>query len=103
MPCWVRGGNCHDRCLQMGMEDHIERRAKQSRWVPKAWVAVRVALGCLAFIALRREVARVSAHDVWQAITSFGPPSVVAALICAGASFLTLPIFEGMALRDAAA
>lgn len=84
------------------MNDLMADGKRQNRWVEKAWIAVRVALACLAFIALRRELASVSAHDVWQAVTSFGPGSVVAALVCAGASFLTLAVFEVLALRDAA-
>ncbi|MEO7366783.1 MAG: lysylphosphatidylglycerol synthase domain-containing protein [Gemmatimonadaceae bacterium] len=85
------------------MNDLIPRGERRNRWVQKAWIGVRVALACLAFIALRRELSRVSASEIWRAITSYGPGSLVAALICAGASFLTLAIFEVMALRDATA
>ncbi|MEP6507580.1 MAG: lysylphosphatidylglycerol synthase domain-containing protein [Gemmatimonadales bacterium] len=103
MPCVVRSGNWHDRCLWGGMEEQVPPPEKEKRWIPGAWIAVRVALACLAFIALRRELVRVSASDIRHAIATFGPGSVVAALICAGASFLTLAIFEVLALRDAAA
>lgn len=84
------------------MAAQIRGEKTEKRWVPKAWIAVRVALACLAFVALRRELARVSPSEVWHAISAFGPTSVIAALVCAAASFLTLAIFEILALRDAA-
>jgi len=61
-----------------------------------------VAIAVLAFVALQRELARVSAAEVWQAMGAFGAGSVATALICAAASFFTIAIFEVLALRDSA-
>ena len=77
----------------------VESRA---RWVSRGWIAVRIALACLAFVALRRELAHVSAAEVLSAIEGFGLIRVVAAVMVAAASFLTIGIFELMALRDTA-
>lgn len=74
----------------------------RARWVSWAWTAIRIALACLAFVALRRELANVSAGEVVNAIEGFGVARILAALIIAAASFLTIGIFELMALRDAA-
>lgn len=72
------------------------------RWVRRSWVAARVLLACLALVAVRRELAHVSATEVFAAIEGFGLARIVAALVLAAASFLTLGIFELLALRDAA-
>ncbi|HUQ48428.1 MAG TPA: hypothetical protein VM053_09325 [Gemmatimonadaceae bacterium] len=74
----------------------------RARWGNRAWIAVRIALACLAFVALRRELANVSAEEVIGAITGFGLPRILAAVAIAAASFLIIGIFELMALRDAA-
>jgi uncharacterized membrane protein YbhN (UPF0104 family) len=75
---------------------------EKARWVSRAWIAVRVALAGLAFVALRRELANVSATEVLTAIEGFGLIRVIAAVLVAAASFLTIGIFELMALRDTA-
>lgn len=74
----------------------------RARWGNRAWIAIRIALAGLAFVALRRELAHVSASEVVNAIEGFGPTRIMAALILAAASFLTIGIFELMALRDTA-
>lgn len=74
----------------------------RARWGNRAWIGVRVALACLAFVALRRELANVSAAEVLSAIQGFGVMRILAALVIAAVSFLIIGIFELMALRDAA-
>ena len=84
----------------MGQEKNaVEKRA---RWASRGWIAVRIALAGLAFVALRRELANVSASEVLSAIEGFGMIRVLAAVIVAAASFFTIGIFELMALRDTA-
>jgi phosphatidylglycerol lysyltransferase len=51
---------------------------------------------------LRRELSNVSAAEVLNAIEDFGAIRIVSAIILAAASFLTIGIFELMALRDTA-
>lgn len=74
----------------------------KARWVSRGWIAVRIALACLALFALRRELAHVSAAEVLSAIKGFGMLRVLAAVLATAASFLTIGIFEMMALRDTA-
>jgi Predicted integral membrane protein len=74
----------------------------KARWVSRGWIGVRVALACLAFVALRRELSHVSASEVVTAIEDFGVIKLIAALVVAAASFLTIGIFELMALSDTA-
>jgi uncharacterized membrane protein YbhN (UPF0104 family) len=75
----------------------VESRA---RWESRAWITVRVALACLAFVALRRELAHVSVAEFLSSIEGFGLVRVLAAVLVAASSFLTIGIFEIMALRD---
>ena len=63
---------------------------------------MRVGIALLALVALRRELARVQAADIWAAVTSLGSTAIGYALICAAASFLILALFEVLALRDTA-
>ena len=84
------------------MKDDKSETERRAKWGSRAWIAVRIALACGAFVALRRELVNVSAAEVVSAIEGFGLIRILAAVIVAAASFLTLGIFELMALHDTA-
>lgn len=73
-----------------------------TRWAPRVWLALRICIALLALFALRRELSHVSLADVGRQIVDFGWRPIVAALVCAAGSFLTLGVFEVMGLRDTA-
>ena len=70
--------------------------------VPRLWLALRVSIALLAAFALRREIQQIDGRAFGGAIASFGWKPVLAAVACAGASFLALGVFELLALRDTA-
>ncbi len=71
-------------------------------WTTYLWAALRISIALLALYALERELSRIDRSALIAGLTGFGWKPIVAALACAGASFLSLGVFELLALRDTA-
>ncbi len=75
---------------------------RRALWTTYVWAALRISIALLALYALERELSRIDRSALIAGLTAFGWKPIVAALACAAASFLSLGVFELLALRDTA-